>query len=173
MMMTVVWLQPHDFSVLSLSFLVCSCFSSFSSYRCSSVCACVFLCGCLMHSSTLSFLSYFSSVFFSGACTIDSDKNQKRKPIVFFFLHLYSLFHSCSLCIQQTHIHTHKPKINRCLSVVKTEPPIGQWQTDRKQYCCPSRERRAYSEREKKEALFVQLNLNNQERIVFSIDCRV
>jgi hypothetical protein len=57
----------------------------------------------------LYFILYLS-LSFSWSCMIDTDKNTKREKNIdfFFFFAFVFLFSFCSLCIQQTHINTHK-----------------------------------------------------------------
>ena len=105
--------------MISLSFSLsllprCSCFSS---YRCSSVCACVFLCGCLMHSSTLS-LSLSSNTFFGlflWRLYNRQWQKTKRENLLFFFLFAFVLLFSFFVLFvynRRTYIRTNRALIS-------------------------------------------------------------
>ena len=99
------------FSYFSLVFFFL-CFIRLYTVPC--VRGCAFVSVSVLRTSCLFFLLQDFLLSLSDHRVRWTQKNLKNrgKILCFFLLHLYFVFFHCSICIQETHIHTHKWRTN-------------------------------------------------------------
>lgn len=149
---------------LSLSFLVARVFLLIDALPCVPV---YFSAGvsCTPLLSLSLFPLILSSVFFSGACTIDSDKKPKEKTYCFFsFLHLYSCFHSL-FSLYTTDAHTYAQIEYQSLSIrgQNRSFEMAIEKTDSRNTAGQAEKNMLFSKKE--QGSFRSADLNNRKRI--------
>ena len=159
--------------MISLSFSLsllprCSCFLLIDALPCVPVYFSVGVSRTHLLSLSLS-LSLFplilSSVFFSGACTIDSDKKPKEKTYCFFFfLHLYSCFHSL-FSLYTTDAHTYAQIEHQSLSIHGQNRTFEMAIEKTDSRNAPGQAEKSMLSSKKEEGSFRSADWNNRKRI--------